>query len=82
MAVGVILFALADAPHKYWSHIFPGMIIGMCGLATAYVGANIAIMSGARPGEEGVVGAMMNTAFQLGATIGVAGSLYLLYCYS
>ncbi|KDQ13881.1 hypothetical protein BOTBODRAFT_110904 [Botryobasidium botryosum FD-172 SS1] len=74
MAVGVILFALVDSPDKYWSHVFPGMIVGMCGLALGYVGANIAIMAGARPGEEGVVGAMMNTAFQLGATIGLAGA--------
>lgn len=76
VAVAVILFALADGPDKYWSHIFPGMILGMIGLAAAYVGVNVAIMGGARPGEEGVVGAMMNTGFQLGATIGLAGKCF------
>ncbi|KAF8520827.1 major facilitator superfamily domain-containing protein [Gautieria morchelliformis] len=73
MLVGTLLFALADSPAKYWSHIFPGMIIGLVGLAMAYVAANIFIMAGSRKGEEGVVGAMMNTAFQLGATVGLAG---------
>ncbi|KAF8578503.1 MFS general substrate transporter [Ramaria rubella] len=72
MLVGTILFALADVPEKYWSHILPGMVVSLIGVAMAYVGANIFIMAGARKGEEGVVGAMMNTAFQLGATIGLA----------
>ncbi|KAF8581964.1 MFS general substrate transporter [Ramaria rubella] len=72
MVVATILFALADTPDKYWSHVLPGMIVGLVGVAAGYVGANIFIMGGARKGEEGVVGAMMNTAFQLGATVGLA----------
>jgi len=48
------------------------MIIGMIGIALGYVGVNIFIMSSAPKGEEGVIGAMMNTAFQLGATVGLA----------
>ncbi|KIJ40339.1 hypothetical protein M422DRAFT_173980 [Sphaerobolus stellatus SS14] len=72
MAVSVVLYALADTPDKYWSHVLPAMIIGMLGISTGYVGANIFIMGGAAKGEEGVIGAMMNTAFQLGATVGLA----------
>ncbi|KAF8896092.1 major facilitator superfamily domain-containing protein [Infundibulicybe gibba] len=72
MGVGAVLFALGDTPQKYWSYIVPGMIIGMLGLGVAYVGCTIVVMEGARPGEEGVVGAMMYTAYQLGATIGLA----------
>ena len=76
-AAATVLFALADTPDKYWSHVFPGMVIGMVGLAIAYVGANMTIMAGARKGEEGVVGALMNTSFQLGATVGVASEYNL-----
>ncbi|KDQ18400.1 hypothetical protein BOTBODRAFT_185039 [Botryobasidium botryosum FD-172 SS1] len=72
MAVGAVLFALADRPEKYWSYMFPGMILAMIGLASAYVGVSIAIMADARKGEEGIVGAMLNTALQIGATIGLA----------
>ncbi|KIJ51730.1 hypothetical protein M422DRAFT_223465 [Sphaerobolus stellatus SS14] len=72
MAVSVVLYSLADTPDKYWSHVLPAMIIGMIGIAFGYVGANIFIMSSAAKGQEGVIGAMMNTAFQLGATIGLA----------
>ncbi|TFK37329.1 major facilitator superfamily domain-containing protein [Crucibulum laeve] len=71
-AIGVILFALADTRDKYWSHIVPGMIVGMIGLFLSYVACTTVVMEGARPGEEGVVGAVMNTAYQIGATIGLA----------
>ena len=73
MLVGAVLFALADKLDKYWSHVVPGMIIGMIGLASSYVGCTILMMEGAREGEEGVVGALMYTSYQVGATIGVAG---------
>lgn len=75
MAVGSILFALADTPDKYWSYIVPAMIVGMVGLASAYVGCTIVTMEGARSGEEGVVGAMMYTSYQIGATLGLASEL-------
>ncbi|KIJ40340.1 hypothetical protein M422DRAFT_60599 [Sphaerobolus stellatus SS14] len=78
MAVAVILFALADTPDKYWSHVLPGMIIGLVGVSTGFVGANIFIMGDAAHGEEGVIGGLMNTAFQLGATVGLAGECLLI----
>ncbi|TCD63901.1 hypothetical protein EIP91_004780 [Steccherinum ochraceum] len=72
MLVGTVLFALADRPEKYWSHIVPGMIIDMIGLGPAYVGATTVAMAGAPSGEEGVVGAILYTSFQIGSTIGIA----------
>ncbi|THU81970.1 MFS general substrate transporter [Dendrothele bispora CBS 962.96] len=72
MAVGSILFALADDKEKYWSHIVPGMIIGMVGLGIAYTACTIVVMEGTRKGEEGVVSAVMYTSYQVGATLGLA----------
>ncbi|KAF8507578.1 major facilitator superfamily domain-containing protein [Hysterangium stoloniferum] len=76
MAIAVVLFAFVDTPDKYWSYLLPGMMIGAIGVAIAYVAANIFIMADAPEGEEGVIGAMMNTAFQLGATVGLASGSY------
>ncbi|KAF8896080.1 major facilitator superfamily domain-containing protein [Infundibulicybe gibba] len=68
MGVSAVLFALGgDTPEKYWSYIVPGMII--------------VVMEGARPGEEGVVGAVMYTAYQLGATIGLASQFFQLLLF-
>lgn len=75
MALGSVLFALAGGERveaRYWSYIFPGMVVGMFGLAGAYVGCTTMVMGGARKGEEGVVGAVMYTAYQVGATLGFA----------
>ncbi|KAJ8520063.1 hypothetical protein ONZ45_g3099 [Pleurotus djamor] len=72
MAVGAVLFALADTIDKYWSHIFPGMVVGMTGLGGAYVACTTMVMGGARKGEEGIVGAVMYTAYQVGSTLGLA----------
>jgi len=72
MAIGTILFALADTEDKYWSYVFPGMLINMIGICLAYVGASVTMMAGAPKGEEGVVGAVLYTSFQIGSTIGIA----------
>ncbi|KAK7453580.1 hypothetical protein VKT23_001463 [Stygiomarasmius scandens] len=72
MGIGSILFALADTESKYWSHIVPGMIIGMIGLGAAYIACTIVVMEGTRKGEEGVVSAVMYTSYQVGATLGLA----------
>ena len=37
MVVLSTLIALAKQPSDYWPFIFPGMIVGMIGLAMAYV---------------------------------------------
>jgi len=78
MLVAAILFTFADSADKYWQFIFPGMVLALTGLALGYVGANIAILADVRPGEEGVAGALINTSFQLGATVGIASTSFIL----
>ncbi|KAF5331470.1 hypothetical protein D9758_015501 [Tetrapyrgos nigripes] len=79
MAVASILFAFADEESKYWSHVVPGMIVGMLGLGISYVGCTIVVMEGTREGEEGVVSAVIYTSYEIGATLGpaVAASITL-----
>ncbi|TCD60271.1 hypothetical protein EIP91_010434 [Steccherinum ochraceum] len=72
MSAGVILFALAKTHDHYWSYVLPGMILDMIGLGLSYVGASVTTMASAPKGEEGVVGAILYTSFQIGSTIGVA----------
>ncbi|KAF8991537.1 major facilitator superfamily domain-containing protein [Cyathus striatus] len=76
--ISAVLFALADTPDKYWTYVVPGLIIGSCGLIHSYVGCTSVVMDGARSGEEGVVGAVINTAYQIGATIGLASEYFCL----
>ena len=76
MVVGATLFALADDPSKYWSYIMPGMVLGIAGTSLGYVGCTIVVMKDVREGEEGVVSAVMYTAYQVGATLGFAGKCF------
>ena len=67
-----------DVPGRdHWPFVFPGMVLALTGLALGYVGSNIAILADVRPGEEGVAGALVNTSFQLGATVGIASTSFL-----
>ncbi|KAE9402344.1 MFS general substrate transporter [Gymnopus androsaceus JB14] len=82
MVVGATLFALADDPSKYWSHIVTGMVLGTAGVSLGYVGCTIVVMEDVREGEEGVVSAVMYTAYQVGATLGFAGNRHFYYTWS
>ncbi|KAJ8488461.1 hypothetical protein ONZ45_g13945 [Pleurotus djamor] len=72
MIVGATLYALANEKGKYWSHVVPGMIIAFIGLPTLFLTCTTMAMGSARKGEEGVVGAVMFTAYQVGSTLGLA----------
>jgi MFS family permease len=73
MLGGAILFVYgSESPDHYWPYCFPAMILGLLGVSTTYVGSTIAIMEGVRQGEQGVVSGVMYTAYQVGATIGIA----------
>ncbi|KAJ8502791.1 hypothetical protein ONZ45_g11427 [Pleurotus djamor] len=72
MIVGATLFALGDDKGKYWSYVVPGMIIAFIGLPTLFLTCTTMAMGSARKGEEGVVGAVMFTAYQVGSTLGLA----------
>lgn len=44
----------------------------MIGLSGSYVGATVTMMASAPSGEEGIVGAVLYTTFQVGSTLGIA----------
>lgn len=72
MLVSCVLFALANSSDRYWPYVLPAMIINMIGLSGAYVGATVTMMASAPAGEEGIVGAVLYTTFQIGSTLGIA----------
>ncbi|KAI0804557.1 major facilitator superfamily domain-containing protein [Irpex lacteus] len=70
--VATILLALADSPHKYYSHVLPAFILGSTGVMLTYTHANIAIFRTTPASLAGTVGAVFNGALQLGAAIGIS----------
>ncbi|CEL53947.1 Puromycin resistance protein pur8 OS=Streptomyces alboniger GN=pur8 PE=3 SV=1 [Rhizoctonia solani AG-1 IB] len=55
---------------QYWPLVFPAFIIGSAGTAVVFVLANISIFQTTPPAYAGTVGAVFNSALQLGGAIG------------
>ncbi|KAJ3152751.1 hypothetical protein HDU86_005509 [Geranomyces michiganensis] len=61
-----------DHSQQYWSIVFPSFIIGTTGLSSVYASVSIAAISAAPAAQAGIVGGLLNTAFQLGGGVGLA----------
>ncbi|KAI0704966.1 major facilitator superfamily-domain-containing protein [Cytidiella melzeri] len=72
LAIATILLATADSPHKYYSHVLPGFIIGSAGAMFTYTHTNIAILRTSPPSLSGTIGAVFNGALQLGSAVGIS----------
>ncbi|KLO16515.1 MFS general substrate transporter [Schizopora paradoxa] len=70
--IGTILFPFSAQKDHYWSRVFPGFVIGSSGMMLVYVHSNIAIFRTTPPKMAGVVGALFNSALQIGSAIGTA----------
>jgi MFS family permease len=67
-----ILLAFADRPSRYWSFVFPAFILGTLGCTLLFSNANIAMFRTTPPTLAGTVGAVFNSALQLGSAVGLA----------
>ena len=70
--IATILLPFADAPSTYWSFSFPAFIIGSIGTMIIFANSSIAIFSYTPPHVAGTVGAVFNSALQLGSAVGLA----------
>jgi len=74
IVTGTILFAFIDRPSRYWSFGFPALIIGANGTALFYAHVNISVFKSTPASQSGVVGAILNSAFQLSSAVGAAAT--------
>ncbi|KZV98383.1 MFS general substrate transporter [Exidia glandulosa HHB12029] len=72
LLISSIILAFADAPGKYWSRDFPAFVVGAIGGSLLFVNANVAIFHNTPPEIAGTVGAIFNSALQLGSAVGAA----------
>jgi hypothetical protein len=67
-----ILGAFADRPGRYWGFAFPSMILGSIGCTLLFCNTNIAMFRTTPSTLAGTVGAVFNSALQLGSAVGLA----------
>lgn len=71
-AVGLALFAMAPVGGDLWLHIIPPMLLLGIGGGMAFNPVLLAAMGGVEPHESGLASGVVNTAFMMGGSIGLA----------
>ena len=72
MGGGALLLSQVSAGGSYFGDIFFGLLVFGPGVGLAFVTASIAALAGVPEQESGIASGLSNTAFQIGAALGVA----------
>jgi EmrB/QacA subfamily drug resistance transporter len=71
-AGGMTLLAHVGESGSYLRDVLPGMLVAGSGLGAAVVSVSIAILTGARDEEAGMISGLNSTGHEIGGTIGIA----------
>jgi MFS family permease len=72
MGAGSLLLTQASVGGSYFGDMFVGLLVFGPGIGLAFVTASIAALAGVAENEAGLASGLSNTAFQIGAALGVA----------
>jgi EmrB/QacA subfamily drug resistance transporter len=71
-AVGMALLSRVGSDGSYLRDVLPGMLVAGLGLGVALVSVSVAILTGARQEETGMLSGLNTSGHELGGTIGIA----------
>jgi EmrB/QacA subfamily drug resistance transporter len=71
-AAGMTLLAHVGENGSYVRDVLPGMLVAGLGLGVSVVAVSIAILTGAREEESGMISGLNSTGHEIGGTIGIA----------
>lgn len=71
-ATGMALLAHVGENGTYLRNVLPGMLVAGFGLGIAVVSVSIAILTGSREDESGMISGLNSTGHEIGGTIGIA----------
>jgi predicted MFS family arabinose efflux permease len=69
---GLLILSRVPVDGHYWTQIFPGLFLMGLGAGASFVSVSIAATSGVAPQLSGLASGLVNTAQQLGGSIGLA----------
>jgi EmrB/QacA subfamily drug resistance transporter len=70
--VGMGLLARVGEDGTYIANVLPGMLVAGFGLGIAVVSVSIAILTGSREDESGMISGLNSTGHEIGGTLGIA----------
>jgi EmrB/QacA subfamily drug resistance transporter len=71
-ALGLILFSRVGVDTGFWSHVLPPELLTSIGLGSAFVPLTNTALVGVDKADSGVASALVNTAQQVGGSLGTA----------
>jgi EmrB/QacA subfamily drug resistance transporter len=71
-AVGMFLLSRVPTDGSYLSNVLPGMLVAGLGLGVAVVTVSVAILTGSRAEEAGMLSGLNSTGHEIGGTLGIA----------
>ena len=70
--VGMFLLSRVPTNGSYLGNVLPGMLVAGLGLGVAVVTVSVAILTGSRPEEAGMLSGLNSTGHEIGGTLGIA----------
>jgi EmrB/QacA subfamily drug resistance transporter len=70
--VGMFLLSRVPTNGSYVSNVLPGMLVAGLGLGIAVVTVSVAILTGSRSEEAGMLSGLNSTGHEIGGTLGIA----------
>jgi len=71
-AVGMFFLSCVGAHGSYVTDVLPGMLVAGVALGVATVSVSVAILTGARQEESGMISGLNSTGHEIGGTLGIA----------
>ena len=71
-AAGMVLLSRVGESGTYAANVLPGMLVAGLGLGVAVVTVSMAILTGARTEEAGMLSGLNSTGHEIGGTLGIA----------
>jgi len=71
-AVGMFLLSRVPTNGSYLGDVLPGMLVAGLGLGVAVVTVSVAILTGSRAEEAGMLSGLNSTGHEIGGTLGIA----------
>ncbi len=70
--VGMLLLTRITPETAYWTHVLPALLLMSVGLAAVFIPASSTALVGVGDHDAGVASAVLNTAQQVGGSLGLA----------
>ena len=72
LAAAMVAFAFVPVEGSFLTDVLPASLLAALGMSLAFIPANIAGLSGAKPEEAGLASGLINTSYQIGSALGLA----------